>query len=649
MTKKKGIIYSFCVIFLLLMTLLLSVGISNARISTAFSQKVIYSSKKAEIESNYLCLGGQTVVLDDWTVGSTDTRTETITLSSPVSVRGTVTCVSNSSLVTAVLDKSQLTVNSGGVSATLTLKQSADAASHNKRSSVIVRVTWIPEGGQDEYWANIIFDLCPQNDGSNPVYDETVGLKSNYLADGGQTVYLGSLTLDSSYITKDVELITHTGSISGELSCSSDSEFISVLFDETTQHQHIDVGSNVKSISVLKISDSGTETPLTEKTTVTVRVSWTPNSVIKPTKWADFVFDLIPPEAENAVEDAVQDSVKPTVEFGAISDTFDISKPLRIDFVCSQDADSLEISYNGGEFPEWTKFSTDGEDYALLGAPMKIDLPMNGGLPDYLYLDFSQIPTLDTSNLTPVDLSLTAYSAGAASEAAAKNLTPYFNAPVDTPIFDDNACISNISADEIFFLDFTAPSGSQTIELSYNGGDFPKGTRYSLNNKKFTLKQTAEKITLSVNENKKLRLYLDLSRVEPALITQTVTVGAVAYAGIEELKNQEISFETGLEALDVKYDPGKMIINGASRLLLDTAGGTERLTITVEGLIKTETGTKYVTDPDNFGITVWIDGGKLIIANDYAKAKAGSYKLTLVRSYGELEQKRIEIPFFIHY
>ncbi|MBQ3101007.1 MAG: hypothetical protein IJC50_08465 [Clostridia bacterium] len=639
MTKKKGIICLFGTLLLLTTTLLLAVGTGNARISSAFSQKVIFSSPKAELESNYLSKGGQTVVLDDRSIGNSETVTETITLSSPVPISGTLDCVSNSSLVTATLDKTSLTVNKTATSVTLSLKQTAEAANYNKRASIIVCVTWTPAEGGETEWANFVFDLLPD---TGLVYDETVGLESNYLVDGGQTVYLGALVLDSSYITKDIELTAYTGSISGELECSSDSEFVTALLDATNIHQHITVDSKQKYISVLKISGADTQTPITQKTAVTVRVSWTPDSVIKETKWVDFTFELLP---ANSDVQQVTASEKPAVTIAALpSASFDSSKPVRIDFTCSQETDTLEISYNGGEFPEWTRYSADGEEYVTLGAAMKISLPVENGQPNSVYLDFSQIAATE-----PIALSLVAYNAQAASDPAAVTLTPVAPAVTDQPLFGDNSYIANVSPDELFYVDITVPSNAKSVEITYNGGDFPKGTRYSLNNKKFTYHQTARKITLSVKGNQNIRLYFDLSNVKSELITQTLTLGAAAYAEVAEIKRQEITIQAGIQALEVKYDPNAMIIGEASRLTLDATGGTERVAITVEKLVKTEDQTQYVTDPENFGITVWIEDGKLMIANDSANAKAGSYRLTLTRSYGEFEQKRIEIPFFIHY
>lgn len=643
MTKKKGIICLFGAVLLLSVTLLLAVGTANARISSTFSQKVVFSAPKAELESNYLTTAGQTVVLDDRVIGNTDTVTELITLSSPTAISGKLDCVSNSDLVTASLDKTALTVNKAGTGVTLSLSQTPKAADYNKRASVIVRVTWTPDDGGETEWANFVFDLLPQTDGEL-VYDETVGLESNYLADGGHKVYLGALDLGSSYITKDIELTAYTGSISGELECSSDSEFVTALLDESNLHQQITVDSKQKYISVLKISGTETAVPPTEKTAVTVRVSWTPNSEFKETKWVDFIFDLIP---ANGDSQQTLGTVKPTAAITALPESFDITKPVRVDFTCSQETDTLEISCNGGEFPEWTRYSADGDEYITLGAAMEIRLTAESIQTGSVYLDFSQIPTADPTSPAPIELSLTAYAAGNSSDAAGKTVAPYYVEPTDQPIFADDSYIAKVSSGELFYVDLTAPADAKTIEISYNGGDFPKDTRYSLNNKKYIYHQTARKITLSVKANQNIRLYFDLSKVDPALITQTVTLNATACAGGVPLKSQSISFEADLEALGVKYDQSAMILGESSRLTLDATGGTERVSIALESLVKTNGTVNYVTDPENFGISVWIEDGKLIISNEHAKP--GSYRLTLTRSCGGFEQKRIEIPFFINY
>ena len=107
-SRKNLIVSAVAVTTALLITLSVGIGVTQGRINNTVSEKIVYASDSSALTSNYLKQGGQTVVLENWIVGTEDTRTETIVLSANKSLNGTIACSSSSQYVAASLDKSNL-------------------------------------------------------------------------------------------------------------------------------------------------------------------------------------------------------------------------------------------------------------------------------------------------------------------------------------------------------------------------------------------------------------------------------------------------------------------------------------------------------------------------------------------------------------
>ncbi len=92
-----------------------------------------------------------------------------------------------------------------------------------------------------------------------------------------------------------------------------------------------------------------------------------------------------------------------------------------------------------------------------------------------------------------------------------------------------------------------------------------------------------------------------------------------------------------------------MIIHHKGSVSLQLTGENENTILKVQQLSLSSGQIAYVEDYINFGLTVKVENGVLSISNEAGKAKAGTYRIILIREQNGAELSRVEIPFFIHY
>ena len=147
----------------LMMTL--GIGQTQARYDNTVSWEGIYFPEKQTLESNFLAEGGQLVLLSDWNVSMSSYRMVDIQLVSDSGAQaGSISCQVDSDLLTATVDQDSYTVGTIKNHAMLTLARTNKAAALEEKTTVTVRVSWVPEGtdpANSTVWADFAVDLLP--------------------------------------------------------------------------------------------------------------------------------------------------------------------------------------------------------------------------------------------------------------------------------------------------------------------------------------------------------------------------------------------------------------------------------------------------------------------------------------------------------
>lgn len=148
-----------------LLLMALGIGQTYARYDNTVSWKVIYSTEKPVLESNFLAEGGQTVLLSDWNISASSYRMLDVRLSAKGgSLSGTLSCQVESDLLTATVDQDSFTVGAIDNHTMLTLARTEKASLLEEETAVTVRLAWIPEGADPAsttVWADFTVNLLP--------------------------------------------------------------------------------------------------------------------------------------------------------------------------------------------------------------------------------------------------------------------------------------------------------------------------------------------------------------------------------------------------------------------------------------------------------------------------------------------------------
>lgn len=207
-------------------------------------------------------------------------------------------------------------------------------------------------------------------------------LESNFLAEGGQLVLLSDWNIStSSYRMLDIQLKTDSGTQTGNLACQVDSDLLTATVDQ----DRFTLGT-IANHAMLTLARTDKAISLQEKTTVTVRVSWTPEGESSSTAWADFTVELFP-----GATDIVSYSTPRTYENITIAcpETFSREELLALKLTLPKDAETLILSCDGMQFPANTRYFLLGEDARVLGDADMISIPTEGREEMTVLLDLS--------------------------------------------------------------------------------------------------------------------------------------------------------------------------------------------------------------------------------------------------------------------
>ena len=260
-----------------------------------------------------------------------------------------------------------------------------------------------------------------------------------------------------------------------------------------------------------------------------------------------------------------------------------------------------------------------------------------------LYLD-----SVAMEQTNEILLGVTAYANGSAIASGEKVLNPKSDADEEFIMLENETLPSKISLEEYMFFEINIPSDSTSLKISCNEGAFPTGIRYKADDELYVMNQKNEEIELLVEGKSSIVLYIDFSCVEEP-ISEIITVKVTAYKGIYEISSEEFQCDTTLKTLAATYELNRMIIHHNTSISLRIEGEDEQTSFEVQKFSPVDGQMAYVEDENDFGLTVKTENGVLTISNEEGEADAGAYRIIILREQNEIELKRIEIPFFIHY
>ena len=132
-------------------------GQTQARYENYSQWRAIYKPQQQVLHSDRLVSGGQTVLLQDWNVGSVASGMEAITITGKTgTTQGVLRCESDHpEYITAALDRSELVVDTTGTQVQLTMTPTQAALALTEQITVTVCVEFLPEGAEEPtLWAD---------------------------------------------------------------------------------------------------------------------------------------------------------------------------------------------------------------------------------------------------------------------------------------------------------------------------------------------------------------------------------------------------------------------------------------------------------------------------------------------------------------
>ena len=183
--------------------------------------------------------------------------------------------------------------------------------------------------------------------------------------------------------------------------------------------------------------------------------------------------------------------------------------------------------------------------------------------------------------------------------------------------------------------------------LSYDGGNFPENTCYYAGQETVLAEEMT--ITVPTEGMQETQVVLDFSW---AIIYQDrFILSAAAYSGAQEIAATDVTVSTDREPLKVETASAAIVMGADAQVTLPIYGDSDGMVWTLEQLVQEDD--KIVYTASN-ALTIETqntdtEDATLVITNLYARAPAGTYRLTVQRVQNGAVLASFEIPVFICY
>ena len=517
---------------------------------------------------------------------------------------------------------------------------------------------------------------------------EVVTVKSNRLIEDGQTVMMADWYLDGDETYRDytISLKTEKGTAQGNMSYQTpDSNLIHVSVD--ADGVIVNEEERVVTLSV-ELKDAALS--LKNKTTASVVVSWT--DIDRGTVlWADFSCTLIPVEKEETqpptekpteepneepTEELTEVSVKDQTEESMEAATEATEEATEESSVIEEQRSETELSVAAeleeteeaiapGEPVEETsdddeptevspETSEPTEASSETSGPTEASSETSG--PTEASSETSEPTEASSETSEPTEVS------SETSEPTEKPTEPSKPTEPETgPLVPDMPVkilqyTESIAWDEWFGIQMAVPDGASYLEVYCNGSDFPKGTRFILNEGQEILPERAQTFIIPANGSTERLLLINMADVSESDRDDTIEIMVTA--------NDDDGTEYSVDFVQIKADRKPLefsretaypILSSADTMSIPCAWDASDVICKVERLVKNNDGGVYWEEGE-YGLTVEIpqtydseNEQKFVISNKNKNAPAGCYRITVRREFEGMVISEKYMMFFIHY
>lgn len=221
---------------------------------------------------------------------------------------------------------------------------------------------------------------------------------SDVLDSEGSAVRLAEMYVDEEYRDVLVNLEVTGGTATGSLSCTVSNGYLTAQCLETAREE-------ASPRFTVRLTPTEAALELTEKTDTTIKVVWDEQL------WAVFQVTLLPVDvavfSEGTEEETTETepALSEAVHFLSCMSGFDQKEYLAVRVIVPEYCDLLVLDLDGGEFPEFTRYSTDGgRSFTLLYDSAWIELEPAGAQAMTVLLD------LEKAELYKEELTISAYA-----------------------------------------------------------------------------------------------------------------------------------------------------------------------------------------------------------------------------------------------
>ena len=212
---------------------------------------------------------------------------------------------------------------------------------------------------------------------------------------------------------------------------------------------------------------------------------------------------------------------------------------------------------------------------------------------------------------------------------------------------------TSFSLQERLVIRLTLPQAADRVVLSYDADVFPENTCYQVDREQPIVLAEDGMITIPTAGRQEIQVVLDLSWT--TVNRGSFVLSAAACAGNLEFTAENVTVSTGRQALGVETDAAAIILGAYDQIKLPIQGDPDGFVWKLEQLVQTEGEIHYVAsealklETEKANTEDGTQNFVLMITNEYTRAPAGKYRLTLQRVYDGVVINSFEIAVFVCY
>lgn len=214
-------------------------------------------------------------------------------------------------------------------------------------------------------------------------------------------------------------------------------------------------------------------------------------------------------------------------------------------------------------------------------------------------------------------------------------------------------CPQSFSLQEKLVLRLTLPQDADSVVLSYEADVFPENTCYQVDQGQSIVLAEDMMITIPTAGRREIKVVLDFSWT--TVKQGSFFLSAAACAGTQEFTAKNVTVSTSRQALEVETDSAAIILGAYDQVKLPIYGDPDGFVWKLEQLVQQDGKIRYAASDalklqtETGNTDDGTENFMLMITNEYTRAPAGKYRLTLQRVYDGVVLSSVEITVFVCY